>query len=46
MASPDSEQTTLNVSAVLRGEFYPGSTLFQGYTSAHFVTSRRTTRYG
>jgi hypothetical protein len=34
MANPDIEQTTLNISAVLRWEFRPGSTLFLVYTRA------------
>lgn len=34
MTNPDIEQTTLNVSAVLRWEFRPGSTLFLVYTRA------------
>ncbi|MBC7974242.1 MAG: hypothetical protein H7138_04600, partial [Myxococcales bacterium] len=34
MTNPDSEETTLNVSAVLRWEFRPGSTLFLVYSRA------------
>ena len=32
MTSPDVAQTTLNISAVLRWEFRPGSTLFLVYS--------------